>query len=100
MQTSFLNDYWEKRLKLSREVWDEAMVCAAVKFIVGELGLRKIYFHTPESGRLYKKIRYSAPPRSVYTDLPRKFCFRQVDESPSFLGRRKSQRVPFQLLEL
>ena len=101
MKTSFLADYWEKSLKLSRAVWDEAMVCATLRFIVGELGLRKIYYHTPESGRLYKRISCSEPPRSVYTDLPRKFCFQRVGHGPEFLGKkpRKSKQADFLKLE-
>ena len=102
LETSFLVDYWERRLRHSRAVWAEAMVCAAIKFIVDELGLRRIFFHTPESGRTYKDYGYSEPPRSVYTDLPRRFCFQQVDEVPEFLRNRfkKRPKVGFQLLEL
>ncbi len=102
MKTSFLADYWEKSLKLSRSVWDEAMVCATLRFIVEELGLRKIFYHTPESGRLYKRIGYSEPPRSVYTDLPRKFCFQRSEEGPEFLRRKPKggRRADFLKLEL
>ncbi|MBK1825439.1 hypothetical protein [Haloferula rosea] len=101
VKTSFLEHYWEKRLRLSRAVWDEAMVCATIRFIVGELGLRRVFFHTPESGRTYKDYGYSEPPRSVYTDLPKKFCFKRVAEMPEFLRRRfkKRPQVDFQLLE-
>ena len=102
LPTAFLIDYWEHRLRLSRAVWDEAIVCAAIRLIVGELGLRKIWFHTPESGLFYKGINGSGPPRSIYTDLPRKFCFRRVGEMPAFLRRRhrKSKAIEFQLLEV
>lgn len=99
---AFLLEYWNVRLRLARAVWDEAITCAAIRLIVGELGIRRIWFHTPESGRLYKSIAGSGPPRSVYTDLPRKFCFRPVSERPAFLqkARRRANDVGFQLLEI
>ncbi|WP_193215096.1 hypothetical protein [Luteolibacter marinus] len=102
LPTAFLVDYWERRLRLSRTMWDEAMVCAAIRLIAGELGLRRIWFHTPESGQFYKDIGGSGPPRSIYTDLPRKFCFQRTAEMPAFLRRRhrKSKPMEFQLLEL
>ena len=99
---AFLLEYWNVRLRLARAVWDEAITCAAIRLIVSELGIRRIWFHTPESGRLYKSIAGSGPPRSVYMDLPRKFCFRPVSERPAFLhkARRRANDVGFQLLEI
>lgn len=102
LSTDFLVDYWDRRLRISRAVWAEAMVCATLQLIVRELGIRRIWYHTPESGRVYKNITSREPPRSVYTDLPRKFCFEKTEERPSFLRKRggPAKRVEFQMLEL
>lgn len=90
VEAEFVIDYWERRLRLSRQCWDEAMLCAAIRFIVVELGLRKIYYHSPVSGKYLK--RAGNAPTSIYTDLPRKFCFEKTTEMPEFLGRCGKRR--------
>jgi hypothetical protein len=77
--------YWEERLRLSRLWWDEAMLCAAIRFIVGELGLRRIYYHSPVSGSRLKRVANA--PFSIYSDLPRRFCFEKTTELPSFVPK-------------
>ncbi|THF66841.1 hypothetical protein E6C76_00140 [Pseudothauera nasutitermitis] len=73
-------------------IWAEAMLWAAVAFLRDELGLRTIYYHSEDSGRLLKRIRWQSPPRSLYTDLPRRFCFRRGSEWPDFLLADKENR--------
>jgi len=69
------------------EYWQETMMAATLAFLVDELGLRDIWMHQFESGNLLKRIHGDKlPPRSVYTDLPRRFCFATVDSGPSFLA--------------
>ncbi|MCM8579165.1 hypothetical protein [Accumulibacter sp.] len=68
-------------------IWAEAMLWATIAFVREELGLQRIYYHSEESGRLLKNIRGKLPPRSLYTDLPRKFCFVPTQETPEFLLR-------------
>ncbi len=68
-------------------VWDEAALTAAINFIVDELGMARIFYHSFETGNALKNIRYGLPPRSLYTDLPRKFCFEETDETPEMLYR-------------
>ena len=70
--------------------WAEAMLWAAIAFLREELGLHRIYYHSAESGQLLKNIKDSLPPQSLYTDLPRKFCFRQILEVPEFLLRNQA----------
>ncbi|RYD35362.1 MAG: hypothetical protein EOP87_07515 [Verrucomicrobiaceae bacterium] len=91
VESKFVLGYWEERLRLSRQWWDEAMLCAAVKFIVGELGLRTIYYHSPVSGARLKGGGAEDAPVSLYKDLPRRFCFEKTTDIPSFLRppRRK-----------
>ena len=73
--------------------WDEAMLAATLWFLRRELGIRKIYYHTHETGAAMKRIVYRRlPPRSLYTRLPRKFCFEETGDAPAFI-RRKSRSL-------
>jgi hypothetical protein len=66
--------------------WYDAMLLAAIWVIRELLEIRQIYFHTPESGCALKGIsQHNAPPRSIYTDLPRRFCFQPAAGLPQFL---------------
>lgn len=85
--TSQFLEAWESRLKEQARVWPEAMLSAALEFITKELGIRDIYLHSHESGKKLKKIRGSGPPRSLYTDLPKRFCFSTTKNPPEFLSR-------------
>ena len=73
-------------------IWAEAMLWASIQFVREELGVRQVYYHSEQSGRLLKGIRWSAPPRSLYTDLPRRFCFAPTHEIPPFLAEDKEVR--------
>jgi hypothetical protein len=80
-----VRDYLETILKPYLLIWDEAMLAASIDFIRRELGIDVIYYHHFETGRQIKKINWSAPPRSVYSKLPRKFCFKETENAPVFL---------------
>ena len=69
--------------------WQEALLWSALKFCTDELGMDTIYYHTYETGALLKNIQYAKPPRSLYTDLPKKFCFTQTHEVPKILQQTK-----------
>ncbi len=77
--------YAEKILAPFYSMWSEAMLTAAIHFIHTELGIGCIYYHTHESGQQIKQIFGDSPPRSLYSDLPRKFCFQITDEDPEFI---------------
>ncbi|MCP4378833.1 MAG: hypothetical protein GY794_21985 [bacterium] len=66
-------------------IWDEAILSAAIWFLRSELGVRRIFYHTFESGTRLKQIDGTKPPRSLYTRLPNRFCFRETCVPPSFL---------------
>lgn len=85
VESAFVITYWEERLRLSRQWWDEAMLCAAIRFIVHELGIRRIFYHSPVSGARLKKAKDA--PVSLYTDLPRRFCFEKTGEIPAFVPK-------------
>lgn len=73
-------------------IWDEAMLSAAIGFIHRELGIGNIYYHSWETGNRLKGLRGCTPPRSLYSRLPRRFCFEKVAELPDFLMRKRSVR--------
>ena len=91
VDAGFVLRYWEERLRLSRKWWDEAMLCAAIRFVVRELGIRRIYYHSPVSGARLKRVKDA--PLSLYSDLPRRFCFERTEDLPAFIPklRRKSR---------
>ncbi len=84
--------YVDEVLAPHSRVWDEAMLAATLWFVRRELGIRRVYYHSHETGAALKKICYSLPPRSLYTQLPKKFCFAETRLPPAFL-RKKSGRL-------
>jgi hypothetical protein len=73
--------------------WSQAMLSAAIEFIDRELGVSHIWYHTWETGVRLKQIDEGRkPPRSLYTRLPKQFCFEETDQLPSFLVRRSTRR--------
>ena len=75
-------------------LWPEATLAASLELLVGTLGLRRIYYHTPASHLALKQMEADwPPPRSLYTDLPRRFCFVETDRPPRFLYWDPSERV-------
>lgn len=81
-----LRTYRDEVLMPAVADWQETVMAAAMFFIVEELGLREVYMHQFDNGNRLKNIdpRW-APPRSIYTDLPRRFCFEKSSDIPSFL---------------
>ena len=46
-----------------------------------------------------KGIRYRKPPRSVYSQLPRKFCFSKTHNAPEFLYQDKQFRRTYKKID-
>jgi len=67
-------------------IWAEAMLWAAIVFIRDDLGLRRIYYHSDSGGALLKGLRERLPPRSLYSELPRRFCMAPTGELPPLLA--------------
>ena len=82
--------YAEKVLAPYDELWAEAMLAATLHFIRNELGIAEIFYHTHEAGQRLKRVGGGAPPRSLYSDLPRKFCFQITKTDPAFIGRDRT----------
>jgi hypothetical protein len=83
--------YLQQVLKAYGEVWAEAMLTATLQFLWEEIGVRRIFYHTYDTGCILKNCK---PPKSLYTQLPKRFCFEKTDVSPSFLERRLKQLAP------
>ncbi|GAB1267765.1 hypothetical protein NBRC116493_10180 [Aurantivibrio infirmus] len=75
-----------------QKIWSEAMLNAAVNFIVDEIGIRNIYYHSFNTGAVLKQIKSRKPPKSLYTELPKRFCFDVVNEGPSFIRDNKKAK--------
>ena len=77
--------YCENVLDPYYKIWDEAMLAATIEFIRIELGISNIYYHSVKTGPKVKSIKYTKPPVSIYSKLPRRFCFNKTDSAPEFL---------------
>lgn len=85
-----LIEYDQVVLAPHRAVWAEAMLSAALYFLREELGIGRIWMHTPDSSALFKGMRGQAqPPRSLYSDLPERFCFERTESLPGFLASQR-----------
>ncbi|MGE0233279.1 MAG: hypothetical protein AB7O39_04515 [Flavobacteriaceae bacterium] len=85
--------YFRDVLEPHTRIWPEAMLSAAIWFLTHEIGIRTIWYHDEETGAKLKNIAYRKPPRSLYTDLPRRFCFAKTSEVPSFLVPAEDKRI-------
>ncbi len=93
----FYGDYSEEQLETYANVilapyakiWEEAMLAATIDFIRHDLGIDTIYYHSFETGAVLKHIKYTKPPRSLYTKLPSRFAFQRTNNGPEFLMREK-----------
>lgn len=86
-----LNAYMREELEPYKKVWNEAALYYALTFIRDELGIKQVYYHTFETGTRIKNV-IRQPPRSMYTQLPRQFCFEEGDEVPAFVANDKAVR--------
>ena len=72
-----------------KKTWQEVMLAASIEFSFDELGVSNLYYHSFETGNVMKNLDYSFPPRSLYTDLPKRFCFENTTDAPKFLKEEK-----------
>ena len=79
--------------------WPETMLSAALWFLYHEMKVRRVFYHTYESGMRLKHLDDSQPPRSLYTELPRRFCFRRTHNGPLFLRDSKYRTMRKRLSE-
>lgn len=84
-----LGHYVNHVLQPFKSVWTEAIMMASIEFISSELGISDIYYHTHDTGIVSKNIWYLKPPRSIYSTLPKQFCFEQTSIGPDFLYQNR-----------
>lgn len=99
MNTANFIEFSDGFLQAFRKHWHEAILAATVSFAFDEIGVSKLYYHSFETGNKLKNIEWSKPPRSLYTELPRKFCFDTTSEAPIFLQREKKVRRKLKKME-
>ena len=85
--------YYKEYLEPKTKLWPHTILTATLWFLLEELAIKTIFFHTHASGVRLKNIKYQAPPRSIYTDLPKAFCFRTTHNGPGFLRDSKDRHV-------
>lgn len=83
--------YFQEQLEQHARTWAEAMLSAAITYLARHLGIRDIWYHTFDGGRLMKRMGF--PPRSLYTSLPKRFCFQETRHAPHFLRRERNAEV-------
>lgn len=80
-----LKPYCDNVLERHAADWAEVTLSAAVEFLVREIGISQIWYHDSDTGARLKKIKWSKPPRSIYTSLPRSFCLEKTSQAPDFI---------------
>lgn len=75
-------------------VWAKALLLFVLMLLRDRLGVRDVFMHQPATGAKMKWIDMRHPPVSLYTALPRSFCFLATRDVPEFLriSRRKHLR--------
>lgn len=92
--------YHEKHIVPSRRLWDEAMLNAALAFLFDDIGVSRVFYHDFDTGNALKHIGdWSQPPRSLYSQLPKRFGFRKTDEFPSFIESTRYLRKRLKKVE-
>ena len=87
-------EYLDSGLGPHVKVWDEALLTAAIWFLVEEIGITRIFYHTWNCGNALKaQLERCAPPKSLYTTVPKRFCFERTDRIPCFLYERSVRRL-------
>ena len=84
--------YQSSTFRVERKIWPEIMLSASLWFLVEELGIRTVFYHRHETGTKLKRIPYSPPPRSLYTQLPEQFGFKLTHNGPGFIRDSMDRR--------
>jgi hypothetical protein len=83
-----LSVYRERVLAPHARIWSEALLTATLEVLVRDLGVRRVFLHTWRTGNHLKDIAaQKRPPRSLYSELPRRFAFDVTDRPPRFVEK-------------
>ena len=88
-----LKEFLDESQGTYARIWPRALMLATLIFAHRELGARTVWLHQPRTGVRLKNIEGTAPPRSLYTDLPRRFGFTASDRAPEFLYRARHKAL-------
>ncbi|MEM8802534.1 MAG: hypothetical protein AAGF55_08345 [Pseudomonadota bacterium] len=66
-------------------IWPRAMLLATLVVLRDWLHVERVWMHRPETGVVLKRIAGTAPPRSLYSSLPKSFCFAPTRDRPQML---------------
>ncbi len=78
--------YWRCR-QAHRTQWAPTVVAAALRFLCHERGIARVFFHDHATKCRLQGLERFSPPRSLYTDLPRRLGFTRTADRPAFLAR-------------
>ncbi|MEO0830773.1 MAG: hypothetical protein AAFY03_09985, partial [Pseudomonadota bacterium] len=81
-------EYERELVRLYAKRWPTAMLLATLSTAVEHFGVRHVWMHQPSVGAVLKGINGRQPPRSLYTQLPRGFCFEATQDVPPMLETR------------
>ncbi len=86
--------YVKTVLRPYAKTWSEATLSAALWFLRDWVGVRRIFFNTFDGGNWLKRIGDGrAPPRWIYSTLPKRFCFEQTASPPRALALSRNPEV-------
>ncbi|MEL6209736.1 MAG: hypothetical protein AAFR44_06055, partial [Pseudomonadota bacterium] len=68
-----------------RRDWPAVTLLAVIDLARRELGIKRLWLPQPAAGAALKGITGAQPPVSLYTTLPRRFCFEATEDAPPFL---------------
>lgn len=86
--------YCDHVLPRFEHIWSEAMLMATLHVLKTQLSIRRVYFHSAESGLKFKWLGRCEPPRSLYTSLPKKMGFQKTSFLPGWIANRFSGNRP------
>ncbi len=79
--------YFTQLIKPLMSIWDEAILCATLEFLVEKIGVKHVFYYDYKTGSHLKALdKDYGPPKSLYTKLPKKFGFKQVTQAPQFIS--------------
>ncbi len=84
--------YRDEAFKPLQTHWADAALGYSLQFIRNELGVRHVYYHDSGTGTALKGMHHSRPPRSLYEDLPKRFCMWPTDDIPVLLHQHSRCR--------
>lgn len=85
--------YFTTHLAPLMTMWDEAILNATLNFLFDNVGVQRVYYHDFDTGNMLKNISYCQPPRSLYSNLPKRFGMLKTQELPLFLQQRQVKKT-------